>query len=107
MELCKNGKLIWSRARTCWCRCGLNSWRRSRSPCSSAVISSISKSIVGARGKSAFLLKDSSKGKRKRHEMEEVKDEESQLKENKQEYLQQVKRLKQDNEELAAKVQDL
>jgi hypothetical protein len=43
------------------------------------------------------MLKGSSKYKRKRAEMEEVKDEEMQLKENKQGYLENVKRLKEAN----------
>jgi hypothetical protein len=39
--------------------------------------------ILESRGKSAYLLKPSSKMKRKRSEMEEVKDEEHMLNQNK------------------------
>jgi hypothetical protein len=46
------------------------------------------------RGRAANLLKDSSKRKRIRTEMEDVKEEEKALKTNKQSFLQKFKRLK-------------
>ena len=74
---------------------------------SSAVGDLLCISSIGARGKSAFLLKDSSKGKRKRHEMEEVKEEEQALNRDKQQYLRAVKRLKQDNDEMEQQMIEL
>ena len=50
--------------------------------------------LIVDKGRSAFLLKPSSKHKRKRNEMEEVKDEEELLKRDKQNYLLEVKKLK-------------
>ena len=52
---------------------------------------------VGSHGKAAFLLKDSSKKKRSREEIEEVKAEEQLLKKDKQGFLKEFKKLKQNN----------
>jgi hypothetical protein len=49
---------------------------------------------IASHGKSAFLLKPSSKLKRKRSEMEEVKEEEKLLNDDKQKFLLNVKRLR-------------
>ena len=46
------------------------------------------------KGRATALLKNNSKRKRTKSEIEEVKEEESNLKENKQEFLQNIKRLK-------------
>ncbi len=51
-------------------------------------------------GSAVNLLKGSSKRKRSRRELEEVKHEEDELKEDKQAYLEQVKRLKQEKRQL-------
>ena len=53
---------------------------------------------LGSRGKAAFLLKGSSKKKRSKEEMEEVKHEETALKQDKQAFLQEFKRLKTNGE---------
>jgi len=52
-------------------------------------------------------LKPSSKRKRTREELEEVKDEELDLKEDKQKFLQETKRLKQDKHDLEDRVVEL
>ena len=49
---------------------------------------------IASKGKGAFLLKGSSKKKRSREEMEEVKQEEELLNEDKQLFLRQFKKLK-------------
>ena len=59
------------------------------------------------RGRSAYLLKSSSKHKRKRSEIEEVKEEERMLKVNKQGFLQEIKRLKKENTQLGSQVSEL
>jgi hypothetical protein len=51
---------------------------------------------IDGKGKAIHLLKPSSKHKRRREEMDEVKEEEELLKEDKQNYLQQVKKMKRD-----------
>ena len=51
-----------------------------------------------SKGKAAHLLKGSSKKKRSRQEMEEVKHEETQLNADKHTFLQQHKKLKQEHE---------
>ncbi len=51
-------------------------------------------------GSAVNLLKSSSKRKRTRRELEEVKHEEDELNEDKQAYLEQVKRLKQEKRQL-------
>ena len=60
---------------------------------SSMIIYVNSLSIVD-RGKSASLLKPSSKLKRKRSEIEEVKEEEKKLKDDRQQFLKDYKRMK-------------
>lgn len=55
-------------------------------------------------GRSANLLKGSSKRKRTHEELEEVKNEEDELKEDKQSFLQEVKRLKKENADLERRV---
>ena len=52
---------------------------------------------VGSHGKAAFLLKDSSKKKRSREEIEEVKAEEALLKKDKQGFLKTFKKLKEND----------
>jgi hypothetical protein len=59
------------------------------------------------KGKSAYLIKDSSSRKRKFKELEEVKQEESELKENKQAFLAQYKMLKESNASLLEKVDNM
>ena len=56
--------------------------------------------FIGSKGKSADMMKDSSKRKRTRAEMEEVKEFEQSLKEDRQKFLQQAKRLKQERDML-------
>lgn len=51
-------------------------------------------------GRSANLVKSSSKRKRKREELEEVKDEEDQLKVDRHSYLKEVKKLRRDLSQL-------
>ena len=55
---------------------------------------------IASKGKAAFMLKGSSKKKRSRLEMEEVKHEEDELNEDKQEFLKQYKKLKLDHDNL-------
>ena len=55
---------------------------------------------IASKGKAAFMLKGSSKKKRSRLEMEEVKHEENELNEDKQEFLKQYKKLKLDHDNL-------
>ena len=52
---------------------------------------------VGSHGKAVFLLKESSKKKRSRNEIEEVKEEELLLKHDKQGFLREFKKLKENN----------
>jgi hypothetical protein len=59
-----------------------------------------SDSDIGSKGKGAFLLKGSSKKKRSRKEMEEVKIEEEHLERDKQDFLRQVKMMKVAQEQL-------
>lgn len=58
-----------------------------------------------SKGRAAHLLKASSKKKRSREELEEVKEEESKLNENKHEFLHQHKRLREANQHLQDEVQ--
>jgi hypothetical protein len=51
-------------------------------------------------GRSSMLLKDSSKRKRTREELEEVKMEEEAMRDDRQAYLMEVKRLKQEHAEM-------
>jgi hypothetical protein len=51
---------------------------------------------IGGRGKAIHLMKPSSKHKRKRQEMDAVKEEEELLNTDKQRYLESVKKLKKD-----------
>ena len=71
-----------NRPRTNWLKCALSSLR----PCAGVTASHVSTflSIIHAasKGKAAHLLKGSSKKKRSRAEIEEVKDEEVQLNKN-------------------------
>ena len=60
--------------------------------------------FIGGKGKSVSLLKNSSKRKRNRAELEEVKDEESKLKLNPQMFYQEAKRLKHDYGDLEDEV---
>ena len=55
---------------------------------------------LGSKGKSADMMKDSSKRKRTRAEMEEVREFEQSLKEDRQQFLQQAKRFKQERDVL-------
>jgi hypothetical protein len=73
----------------------------------SAVIFLILLTFSGGRGKGVALLKPSSKRKRTRAEVEEVKDEETQLKLNPQLFFQQSKRLKNDYAQLENEVVQL
>eukprot|EP00349_Pseudokeronopsis_sp_Brazil_P010959 CAMPEP_0202978102 /NCGR_PEP_ID=MMETSP1396-20130829/84642_1 /ASSEMBLY_ACC=CAM_ASM_000872 /TAXON_ID= /ORGANISM="Pseudokeronopsis sp., Strain Brazil" /LENGTH=128 /DNA_ID=CAMNT_0049716971 /DNA_START=3502 /DNA_END=3888 /DNA_ORIENTATION=- len=62
---------------------------------------------IAEKGKSVGLLKDTSKRKRQRDELEEVKQEESLLKEDRQSYLQNAKRIRREHNELLNKLEDL
>jgi hypothetical protein len=53
-------------------------------------------SSIAEKGRSTFLLKGMSKNKRKRSEIEEVKDEESKLNVDKQQYLKRVKQMREE-----------
>ena len=68
----------------------------------SAVSVLLSKTSIGSKGKAVDMMKDSSKRKRTRKEMEDVKEFEQSLKEDRQQFLQQTKRLKQERDELEA-----
>ena len=57
-------------------------------------------------GSSASLMKGSSKRKRTREELEEVKEEEDALKLDRQAFLQEMKRLKEENVKLEALIHD-
>jgi hypothetical protein len=59
---------------------------------------------VAHKGRSADLLKDSTKRKRTREEVKEVADEEEKLKENKQGYLKENKRLRTERDDLRQEV---
>lgn len=50
--------------------------------------------IIASKGKGAYMLKNSSKKKRSKEEMEEVKHEEDLLNKDKQEFLREYKQLK-------------
>ena len=63
--------------------------------------------LVAARGHAANLLKPSNKRKRTRQKMYEVKDEEKVLKEDKQKFLQETKRLKLDKEALEKRLLEM
>ena len=71
-----------------------NSNRQFNNACHSQVKINILTHFIAERGKAASLLKPSSKRKRTRSEIEEVKEEEKQLKENRQGFLKEAKRLK-------------
>jgi hypothetical protein len=58
------------------------------------------------KGSAVNLLKSSSKRKRSRRELEEVKHEEDALNEDKQAYFEQVKRLKQEKRQLERELAD-
>jgi len=60
----------------------------------SAVSILLSTTSIGSKGKAVDLMKDSSKRKRTRKEMEEVKEFEQSLKEDRHQFLQQAKRLR-------------
>jgi cell shape-determining protein MreC len=62
---------------------------------------------VATKGRSAFLLKGSSKAKRKRSQLEEVKQEEAQLKADRQEFLLKTKRLKVENRDLRQELEEM
>ena len=53
------------------------------------------------------MMKGSSKRKRTREELEEVKGEEDELKEDRHSFLQEVKRLKKENAEMQANLMDI
>jgi predicted nuclease with TOPRIM domain len=61
--------------------------------------------ILVENGRASLLLKSSSKRKRTKDELEEVKLEESALMEDRHSYLQQVKRLKQEHAEMMEALQ--
>jgi hypothetical protein len=63
-------------------------------------VTHLTDSDIGSKGKGAFLLKGSSKKKRSRQEMEEVKHEEEHLERDKQDFLRQVKMMKAAHEEM-------
>ena len=56
--------------------------------------------ILASKAKSADMMKDNSKRKRSRQEMEEVREFESSFKEDRQQFFQQAKRLKQEKDAL-------
>ena len=56
-------------------------------------------------GRASLLMKSSSKRKRTRDELEEVKQEEEALKDNRHSFLQEVKRLKQEHAEMMEALQ--
>ncbi len=62
--------------------------------------------LLVENGSAVNLLKSSSKRKRTRRELEEVKLEEEALKEDKQAYFEQVKRLKQEKRQLERQLAD-
>mmetsp|Transcript_8936 Transcript_8936/g.6703 ORF Transcript_8936/g.6703 Transcript_8936/m.6703 type:complete len:120 (+) Transcript_8936:2258-2617(+) len=72
-----------------------------------ALNKTLSFSSIAEKGKSVGLLKDTSKRKRQRDELEEVKQEESLLKEDRQSYLQNAKRIRREHNELLNKLEDL
>ena len=55
---------------------------------------------IAENGRASLLMKNSSKRKRTREELEEVKQEEEALKEDRHQFLQEVKRLKQEHAEM-------
>ena len=55
---------------------------------------------LGSKGKAADMMKESTRRKRTRKEMEEVKEFEESLKADRQQFLQETKRLKQERDEL-------
>jgi hypothetical protein len=61
-----------------------------------AVSSLLLDKVIEQKGRATNFLKTGSKRKRTKNELEEVKEEEKFLKENKQEFLQAVKKLKND-----------
>lgn len=63
--------------------------------------------VIVEKGKSAYLLKGNSKLKRKRSEIEEVKDEEKMLHDDKQGFLKKFKMLRLEGGKLADEVLDL
>ena len=56
--------------------------------------------ILASKGKSADMMKDNSKRKRSRQDMEKVREFESSFKEDRQQFFQQAKRLKQEKDAL-------
>jgi len=58
--------------------------------------------IIAQNGRATLLMKSSSKRKRTKEELEEVKMEEDSMRDDKQGYLQEVKRLKQEHAEMLA-----
>jgi cell division septum initiation protein DivIVA len=73
----------------------------------SAVSSYILLILIDSKGKSADMMKDSSKRKRTRQEMEEVREFEQDLKEDRQKFLQQAKRLKQERDMLQERLSSI
>ena len=63
--------------------------------------------LIVEPGRSVSLIKSASKRKRTRNELEEVKGEEKILKEDKQQFLMEFKRLREQNEELQHQVFEL
>jgi hypothetical protein len=63
--------------------------------------------MLAESGRSANLMKASSKRKRTRKELDEVKDEEEELKEDKQAYLQAVKRLREERDQMELELLEL
>jgi predicted nuclease with TOPRIM domain len=63
--------------------------------------------LIVEPGRSVSLIKSASKRKRTRNELEEVKGEEKILKEDKQQFLMEFKRLREQNEELQNQVFEL
>jgi len=61
--------------------------------------------MIDAKGKGAFLLKGGSKKKRSRAEMEEVKGKEALLESDKQQFLREFKKLKQDQNHIGEEMQ--
>ena len=61
--------------------------------------------LIAENGRASLLMKSTSKRKRTRDELEEVKQEEESLKEDRHSFLQEVKRLKQEHAEMMEALQ--
>ena len=86
---------------------GLNSLKLLPTVRASAVSTTVILIPIGSKGKAADMMKDSSKRKRTRKEMEEVKEFEQSLKEDRQQFLQDTKRLKQERDQMQEQIIEL